>query len=361
MLTDSVFDLKGFNPEVFAKYIETLPNLKKNELIKSGALVKRPELSGIFPDQVGGNYVTLPMTGRIDGDPVKYDGKTDMSVGNLETYMRGMVVTGFQKGWGEKDFTFSMTGKDFLEDVAAQVNDYWDSFDQRTLLAILEGIFNMTEPAGETFNEAFLQNHTLDLSGLPVDPNRGAGGFPGSEIGPFFNETTLNHAIQRAGGDNKNSFTTIIMHSEVATNLENMNLLTRLKHTDADGLSRDLNLGTLNGRRVIIDDDMPFESGMFTSYVLGEGAFDYIDAGVKVPYELYRDPKAAGGTTELLTRQRKIFAPRGISFTAMDMATASPTHAELRSGLNWEVARNAVRSKPYPHKGIPIARIITMG
>lgn len=33
--------------------------------------------------------------------------------------------------------------------------------------------------------------------------------------------TTLNKAIQKAGGDNKNIFKLVIMHSEVATNLEN--------------------------------------------------------------------------------------------------------------------------------------------
>jgi len=352
MITNNVFDLKGFNGEVFAKYIETLPNLRKNELVKSGVLVKRPDMAGVFPDQVGGNYVTLPTTGRIDGDPEKYDGKTDMSVGDLDTFMRGMIVAGFQKGWGEKDFNFSISGKDFLEDIAEQVNDYWDGVDQKTMLAILAGVFNMEE--ADAYAEEFLKLHTLDLSGNQISNDNG-------QAGPFFNETTLNQAIQRAGGDNKNAYTTIIMHSEVATNLENMNLMTRLKYTDSDGLSRELNLGTLNGRRVIIDDELPFEGGKFTSYVLGEGAFDYIDAGVKVPYELYRDPKAGGGTTELLSRQRKIFAPKGISFTAADMLSASPSMAELKSGFNWEVAKNAARNKAYPHKAVPIARIITRG
>jgi len=353
MRMNSVFDLKGFNPEVFGKYVETLPNLKKSELLKSGVLVQRPELANVFPDQVGGNYVTLPMTGRIYGEPNKYDGKTDMSLSDLDTYMRGMIVTGFQKGWGETDFTFSMIGKDFLEDIAAQVNDYWDVFDQKTILAILSGIFEMDEDG----SEEFIVKHTLDLS----DKTANIDGTPGSEMGPFFNETTLNHAIQQAGGDNKNAFTTIMMHSEVATNLENLNLLTRLKYTDADGLSRDLNLGTLNGRRVVIDDDLPFEGGKFTSYVLGDGSFDYVNAGVKIPFELYRDPKAAGGTTELLTRQRKIFAPRGISFTAANMDSASPSLDELRNGKNWEVAKNAARTKAYPHKAVPIAKIITKG
>lgn len=39
---------------------------------------------------------------------------------------------------------------------------------------------------------------------------------------------TLNKAIQKAGGDNKNIFKLVIMHSEVATNLENMLFISHL-------------------------------------------------------------------------------------------------------------------------------------
>ena len=41
------------------------------------------------------------------------------------------------------------------------------------------------------------------------------------------------------------------MHSQVATNLENLQLLEYLKYTDANGIQRDLTLATLNGRTVI--------------------------------------------------------------------------------------------------------------
>ena len=47
------------------------------------------------------------------------------------------------------------------------------------------------------------------------------------------------------------------MHSDVATNIENLNLLEHLKYTDKDGITRELDLGTWNGKLVIIDDDMP--------------------------------------------------------------------------------------------------------
>ena len=36
------FDSKTFNPEVFGRYVERVPKLRKNELLKSGAVVTKP-------------------------------------------------------------------------------------------------------------------------------------------------------------------------------------------------------------------------------------------------------------------------------------------------------------------------------
>ena len=40
----SNFDSKIFNPEVFGKYVERIPNLKRNELLRSGALKNRNDI-----------------------------------------------------------------------------------------------------------------------------------------------------------------------------------------------------------------------------------------------------------------------------------------------------------------------------
>ncbi|MFR8334403.1 MAG: hypothetical protein ACLU9S_20325 [Oscillospiraceae bacterium] len=73
----------------------------------------------------------------------------------------------------------------------------------------------------------------------------------------------------------------------------------------------------------------------YTSYVLGDGAISYEDLGVKVPYEMARDPKKNGGEDTLYTRQRKAFAPFGISYEKKSQASLSPTDAELANGTNW--------------------------
>ncbi|MCD8090948.1 MAG: phage coat protein [Clostridiales bacterium] len=338
------FDSKSFNPQAFGKYVERIPQLKKNELVKSGALKGNIEIRNAFSSQTGTAYAVLPMYGLLDGDVLNYDGVTDIEATSTTTYERGVVVIGRAKAWTEGDFAVDITGGvNFMDNVAAQVAEYFDEVDQSTLLAILEGIFSMT---GEQDAE-FIEKHTYDITAIDDG---------------LMTPTTLNSAISRAAGDNKNKFTMSIMHSAVATNLENLNLLEYLKQTDSNGIQRELGLGTWNGRTVIIDDDMPYDSdtGAYTTYVLGAGAFDYENIGAKVPYEMDRDPAKNGGRDTLYARQRKCYAPYGISYTKQIQATLSPTEDELASGDNWTLVNDG-NGKVINHRAIPIARIISKG
>lgn len=353
-----IFDSKNFNAEVFGAYVDKTPNLNRNELIRSRAIKTRQDIAGMFSDQVGGNYAVVPIFGRIGGDALNYDGSTDITATNSKTYTQGRIVVGRAKGWVEKDFSYDITGGvDFLAQAAAQVGEYWDEIDQQTILSVLKGIFSMTG----TENLKFVNNHTYDISAK----TDGTG---------VFGATTLNTAMQKALGDNKAKFSLAIMHSAVATNLENLQLLDYMKYTDSSGIQRSLALGTLNGRTVLIDDGMPVEEveavttpgseadayTKYTTYVLGEGAIEYTNCGAKVPYETDRDPKVNGGQDTLYSRQRKIFSPYGISWKSGSII--SPTSTQLETGSNWELSNSNETSKEYfPHKAIPIARIITRG
>lgn len=357
------FDSKSFNPVAFGAYVDRIPTTKRNELIKSRALKGNAQIRDAFSSQTGTAYATIPMTGRIGGTPLNYDGETDITAQSTTTFERGVVVIGRAQAWTEKDFSTDITGGvNFMDNVAAQVAEYWDGVDQDTLLSILTGIFAMTG----TDNLKFVNGHTLDITAVSGEDKDGN---PKNSVGP----TTLNTAIQQASGDNKSVFTIAIMHSVVATNLENLRLLAYLKYTDAQGIQRDLGIGTWNGRAVLIDDSMPVENvaavgevpayTKYTTYVLGDGAFDYENIGAKVPYEMDRDPKINGGQDTLYSRQRKAFAPFGISYTKKTQTSLSPTNSELENGGNWTLVHNGAASgKEYiEHKAIPIARIISRG
>lgn len=389
----ALFDRKNFNGEVFGAYVDQVENLNRNALLKSGAIVEKPQYASMLPDQTGGNYITVPIKARIGGTPENYDGKTNITADSRATYTHGRIVVGRAHGWTEKDFSSDITGEDFLP-AAQEVAEYWDDVDQKTILAIMKGVFSMTGAE----NLKFVNGHTTDISG---DTNN------------TFNETTLNNAIQKALGDNKAKFSLAIMHSQISTNLENLKLLAYMKYTDAQGIERDLTLATLNGRTVLIDDNMPAEEveeqyvkvkkgtegalevveseaedgqinksdvesdisdiaagdyvvllpagTAYTTYVFGNGAIEYTNCGAKVPYEMDRNPEKNGGEDTLYSRQRKCWAPYGISFKTGSII--SPTDEQLEDGKNWEIANsNESSSKEYfPIKAIPIARIITRG
>ena len=341
------FDAKSFNPQAFKYRADRIPRTRLNEMRKSKVLAGNPDIRAVFTTQDGTGYARLAMRGLLDGDAVNYDGQTDITATSTKTFEQGVVVVGRAKAWVEKDFSHDITGGiDFMDNVAAQVVEYWQDIDQDTILAVLKGVFAMTSTKGAEF----VAKHTYTVDG-PMEV------------------TTLNSATTKACGDHKKKFSMIFMHSVPATNLENLNLIAHLKYTDKDGVTRDLELYTWNGKLVIVDDGMPTEETedgtVYTSYVLGEGAISFEDIGAKVPYEMSRDPAKNGGQDTLYTRQRKVFAPKGISYEKKVQASLSPTDAELSNGENWDLvhsgeATEAERSY-IANKVIPIARIQSKG
>jgi len=343
-----VFDSKTFNSEVFSKYLESVPRVKQNQLLKAGILRVRPELKNMLTEQTGGNFVTVPMSGHIGGTAKNYDGSTNITADGLETFTQAMIVVGRAQSWLEKDFTKDITGKDFMEVIASQVGDYWDDVDQATMLSILKGIFTTAMP----------NSHTLDITS-----QSGSAALVGA--------TTLNTAMNNACGANKGIFKCVVMHSDVATNLENLQVLSYWKETDAEGMQKDMALATWNGRVVLIDDEVPVTAveadgndpahNEYTTYILGEGAFDYCDCGAKVPNETHRDPLTHGGEDYLISRQRKLFAPRGFNFVQPNTAIISPTNTHLETGARWSRVADSAGTGYFDSKAIPFARIISRG
>lgn len=345
------FDSKSFNPQAFGAYVNRIPNVTKNELAKSGAVGSNEQARAALGNQTGSLYARIPYFGRIDGSTSQNnDGATDIASTNTTTYEQGFVVASRMDSWTERSFSKNITaGVDFMDNVAAQIADYKLDVRQAMLLAILTGVYAMGTD-GDTVAaiaaKEFIEKHTFDISG-----EAGEAAMVGS--------TTLNKAIQKACGDNKNIFKLVIMHSEVATNLENIKLLKYMTQTDADGIERELALATWNGRVVLIDDNMPVDGGKYTTYVLGQGAIILDDIGDAVPYEMSRNPEKNGGQDTLYVRDRYICGVDGISFEKPASITASASNADLANGANWAVINDG--TKAIPHKAIAIAKIVSKG
>lgn len=364
-MPNTKFDSKSFNPEAFGTYVKRIPNVTKNELAKSGAVGSNEQAASALSSQTGSLYARIPYFGRISGKTSQNnDGNTDIESTNTSTFEQGFVTASRMDSWTERSFSKNITaGVDFMDNVAAQIADYKVDVAQALLLAILKGIFSMkttgTDIAAKSAKE-FIDNHTFDITA-------------NADEAALVGASTLNSAMQKACGDNKNIFKLVIMHSAVATNLENLRLLKYLTYTDADGITKDLGIATWNGRLVLIDDGMPVEdvaaSGSddsavpaytkYTTYVLGEGSIILDDIGDSVPYEMSRNPKTNGGEDTLYVRDRFVCGVDGISFEKPASITASASNADLETGTNWNIINDG--KEAIPHKSIAIARIISKG
>ena len=155
------FDAKIFNGEAFGKYVSIIPNTKKNELLKSGAIQGNQEIKDAFANQTGTHYATLPMHGRIGGKTLNYNGSTNVTATSTKTYSRGVISIGRMAAWTEKDFSYDITGGvDFMDNVAKQVVDFWADAYQGILLSILKGIFAMNSGKDKEFAEGHTYNIT---------------------------------------------------------------------------------------------------------------------------------------------------------------------------------------------------------
>lgn len=395
------FDSKSFNSQAFGAYVNRIPNVTKNELAKSGAVGSNEQAKTALANQTGSLYARIPYFGRIDGSTSQNnDGAHDITSTNTTTYEQGFIVASRMDSWTERSFSKNITaGVDFMDNVAAQIADYKMDVKQAMLLAILDGVFSMKATGtgvAEKAAKEFLAKHVYDITDKGIEA-----GLVGS--------ATLNKAIQQACGDNKNIFKLVIMHSEVATNLENIKLLKYMTQTDADGIERELALATWNGRTVLIDDNMPSASGYYaagasdagamkvktsgasgsaeiniddvkkgafypadvaadqyvvagdkyTTYTLGDGAIILDDIGDAVPYEMSRSPEKNGGQDTLYVRDRYICGVDGISFEKPASITASASNADLATGTNWNIINDG--TKAIPHKAIAIAKIVSRG
>lgn len=291
------FDQKTWNDKVFQKYLQKVPNSKLNSMINSGVLKVNNSLKARLVDGVGGNSLIEPIKGLLDGEVINYDGNTNITTTSRNTFSQRKIVVGRAKGWEEKDFSTDLTGENWMSGVAGEVAEYYEGVDQDDILAILKGIFGMSDTAGLVFAAA----HTTDITSASP-----------ATVGA----TTLNSAIQKASGDRKAIFKLAFMHSYVATNLENLQLLDYLKYTDANGIQRDLGMATWNGRLVIIDDEIPAVEVVTTAPVYGLTISTAATAGDKIVID-------------------------GTEYTFVANNTANPTATQIKVGASGTAAQQA--------------------
>lgn len=325
------FDLKNWNDEVFLAYARQIADPTKVNLMEAGVLRYDPEIALSFPAQVGGNYAVRPITGLLSGDAVDLDGATNIDDGSLPTYSQGIVAIHMGKSFTEKDFTYNVSGKDFMYVVAEQVEHYWQKQEQKKMLSILKGIFASALASSVIAKSAVASTDIID-------------------------------AVRGIGGDNADLFKVVFMHSVVAKELEKTEKLSYALYNDANGMQRQSNIAYWNGRLVIVNDACPVadasdDKHTYRTYILGEGAFGYTPLAELVPYEFERSAKVNGGQTSLISRRGLVLAPEGVSFKKSALSgTNKITNALLETAGSWEVVNDG-NGHSIEAKNIPFCAI----
>lgn len=258
-----LFRGKIFNEEVFEQYVRKMEATNENSLVNNGILTPVNKYASKMADQTGGYAIVEPIMGRIGGNPVNYDGNTNIPKGaERGTFYQRKIAYGRANSWGEYDFSSEVTAKNFMAD-AGEVAEYWENERQSTLLSMIKGIFSMEGGV----NGQFVTKHTYDITGNDTKT---------------LGADSLNRATQKALGDKKGKFDIMFTHSYVSTNLEGLNLIDFLKYTDERGIQRDLTIGTFNGKLVAVDDEMPTTTTVTTAPVYSTTISTAATAGDKI-------------------------------------------------------------------------------
>ena len=331
-----------YDAEIFNYSWKNTPDLVLTSMLESGAVVRDPEIARLISN--GSNFFTTPYYDVLGGTEDVYNGVDNFTADTLTGGTYSGVVYGRMHSWTAKSFIKDFnSGADPMGQIVAGVANYWIKKRQTRLIGILTALFGIT-------GDADWDKHKTDIcvttNTTPGDAN-------------LIGATSINDACVKANGDNAGEYSLVICHSVVANRLANLQLLEYSKYTDAAGIQRALPIGTINGKTLIVNDNVPVTvdetstKTEYTTYILGKGAISYAEAPVDVPSEMDRDPNTNGGVDKIYTRMRECIAPNGFSFKG-DVATdVGVPDSVLLASASWE--------RKMPAKSVFMARLVTNG
>lgn len=326
-----------FDKEVFTDYMQERPYVK-DAIIASGLIRNDPTILSAIGSK--GNVGTIPIFDNIDGtdDALNFDGTTDNTPQALAGKKQSFMKIGRMRAWKDSDFTRYLTGVSPLQNLADNlVGKYYQNQWQKVLLQIMKGVTGVTGLASHVTNISI-------TSGTIADSNK-------------VSETSLIDLGTKALGDRASDFNLVFMHSVVYGRYQSLGLINFNKYTIQDALRRDVDLPTINGKIVVVDDSLVDTTvsafPVYSTYMCTSGAFLGADCAIPNPYYESYDPETDGGINMLYTKQARVIHPNGMSIAFDTIVADSPTNTELGTSTNWSLVFN--------HKNVGIALLKTNG
>lgn len=323
-------------PEVFSPYVQQLTQEKSN-IIQSGALSIDTQLSQDLSG--GGNTFNNPSFKDLANDAENISGDDPDVLSDpkkIGTATEIQVRLSRNQSWSSMDLVKDLIVSDPLAAIGTRVSDYWTRRLQVAFVSVGKGIFadNDAAPGGTDTHTRY--DMTYDVSGTTY----------AAGITSFTAESFVDATLTM--GDSMEDLRMIMVHSLVYGKMIKNDLIDF--EPDSTGTTK---IPFFMGRRVVVDDGMPFTDGVFDSWLIGAGAFKMGMGAAKVPTEVIRVPGAGNGAgMEVLhNRVEWCIHPAGYAYVPA-YTTGGPTNATLYAAASW--------SRVFPErKQIRIARLKT--
>lgn len=299
-----------FNPYVVEKTAEL------SALFQSGII--RPDAALDTLARTGGTLLQMPFWTDLTGADEVLSDAAALTPQNIAASKDIARLHARGKAWGVNDLAKALSGDDPMAQIGNLVADYWARRFQALLISTLTGVFAAASMSGNVH----------DISAVT-----GADAFTGS---------TFIDAAHKLG-DAESKLTAVMVHSLVFATMRKQNLIEFIPNSEGV-----YNIPTYLGKRVIVDDSMPVTSGVYTTYLFGEGAIGYGEGEAPVPTETDRDSLA--GEEYLINRRHFIMHPRGVKWNEASVAGEFPTNAECATAANW--------TRVYENKNIRIVKFV---
>jgi hypothetical protein len=299
-------------PDIFTSYT-VQRTMEKSALIQSGIVQNDPQ----FDELASGpnTIVDMPYFNDLTGDSEVMVDDGALTPGKIGTSADRAKKHGRARAWGANGLSALLSGADPMGAIADLAADYWQREMQKILLSTLKGVFASTSMA----------NHVHDITGATGDA--------ALVSGPTFVD-----AAQKLG-DAKDQLTAVLMHSAVEAYLVKRQLIEYVDSVNEQ--NQPIRIPYFMGKRVIVDDAMPFDTQNLIGemYLFGAGAVALGNGSHPriIATEIDRDTLASSGEDYLINRRIFILHPRGIKWTDNSVAGEFPTNAELENGANWQL------------------------
>lgn len=327
-------------PELFTPYV-VKKTMEKSALFQSGIITNSTEFDTLASQ--ASPLVNMPFFEDLTGESEAVIEGQDLSADGIASSQDVAAIIRRAKMWSATDLSAALAGKDPMEVIASLVASFWARDMQKELVAVLKGIFGTITGAEGT---EWTEDATLLASNI-LDISSGSGNAAKWSGSAFID-------AEQCLGDAKTLLTGVCMHSAVEAALKKQNLIETVQP------SNDVSFGLYQGKRVIVDDGCPYTGSganmVFTTYLFGAGAIALGNGSPVgfVPTETDRNKRKGSGVDYLINRRTNILHPRGVAFTAKNVAKTKegPTRVELADPKNWKPVYESkqIRIVAFRHK-----------